>query len=666
MGMVARRLSLGILLIALASAVLLLSEARPRGAQSQHMPRVAVLQQTSQPTLDEGVDGMLQGLAEGGFVDGRTILLRRYNAEGDAGTSSTIAKEITSGQYDLVLTASTLSMQAVANANKQGKTRHVFALVTDPFAALPMLRRDDPLAHPPYMAGYATMQPVDEAFALARKLFPRLSTVGVVWNPAESNSEVATSMARAACKTKRLELLEATVDNSSGVKESASSLVARGVQALFVGGDTTVLTALETVVEVARQARIPVFTVIPGSAKKGTLFDVGADYHEVGHVAGTLAARILHGTDPATVPIENVVPKTMVVNITTASGLKDPWRIPDDVLAAAQTVIDAEGVHVKSAPGRPKAASAASSSAPALSKTWKLDLLEYVDVPDVEEAERGIRAGLEAAALVDGRDYSLTKRSAQGDMPTLSTLVDAAVNAGTDLLFTLSTPTLQAALQRARGLPIVFTFVADPLKAGAGRTSADHLHNVTGVPTTAAYEEVLALARECLPEARRLGTLFVPAEVNSVYNKDQLALAAPKYGFELVTVPVNSSAEVSDAALALLSKGIDAVCQAGSNQTSAAFASIALPATRARIPVFGFLTSDLQQGAAVVAVRDYFDAGREAAALAARIMRGEEPGKIPFQPLGGSRILVNLKAARAVGLDIPPSLLARATAVGGR
>src|SRR5262245_28299151 len=123
MGIEARRLSLGIFLVALTSAVLLLSETRPRGAQSQHLPRVAVLQQTSQRTLDEGVKGMLQGLAEGGFVDGRTILLRRYNAEGDAGTSSTIAKEITSGQYDLILTASTLSMQAVANANKQGKTR---------------------------------------------------------------------------------------------------------------------------------------------------------------------------------------------------------------------------------------------------------------------------------------------------------------------------------------------------------------------------------------------------------------------------------------------------------------------------------------------------------------------------------------------------------------
>src|SRR5262249_55844329 len=193
------------------------------------------------------------------------------------------------------------------------------------------VRGDAPPPPPPYMAGYATMQPVDEAFALARKLFPRLSTVGVVWNPAESNSEVATSMARAACKGMRLELLEATVDNSSGVKESAGPLVGRGVGGLFVGGDTTVLTALDTVVEVARQARIPVFTVIPGSAKKGTLFDVGADYREVGHVAGTLAARILHGTDPATIPIENVVPKTKVINTTTAAGLKDPCRIHDDV-----------------------------------------------------------------------------------------------------------------------------------------------------------------------------------------------------------------------------------------------------------------------------------------------------------------------------------------------
>src|SRR5262249_17744144 len=157
-----------------------------------------------------------------------------------------------------------------------------------------------------------------------------------------------------------------------------------------------------------------------------------------------------------------------------------------------------------------------------LAKTWKVDLLEYVNVQDVEDGEHGIRAGLRDAGLVEGRDFQVRVRNAQGDMATLSALVDAAVGGGTDLLMTLSTPTLQAAMQRAGGLPIVFTFVADAMAAGAGRSNTDHLPNVTGVPTMAAYNEMLDIIQECLPAARHLGTLFVPAEVNSVYNKDQI------------------------------------------------------------------------------------------------------------------------------------------------
>src|SRR5262249_53826766 len=299
-------------------------------------------------------------------------------------------------------------------------------------------------------------------------------------------------------------------------------------------------------------------------------------------------------------------------------------------------------------------------------KVWRLDLLEFITVIDVEEAERGIRTGLPAAGLVEGRDYELTVRSAHGDMPTLSALVDAAVSEGTDLILTLSTPTLQAALQRARGLPIVFTFCADPVAAGAGKSAEDHLPNVTGVASASAYEDVLALIRECLPSARRLGTLFVPAEVNSVFSRDRVADAAPKYGFELVSLASNTTSEVPDATLALPSHHIHAVCQIGSNQTPAAFASIALPAQRAKMPVFAFLTSDFDQGATAVIARDYFDAGQQVAGLAARIMHGESPAGIPFQPIRKTRTLVNLDLARAAGLSIPPAVLARADVVTGR
>jgi ABC-type uncharacterized transport system substrate-binding protein len=176
---------------------------------------------------------------------------------------------------------------------------------------------------------------------------------------------------------------------------------------------------------------------------------------------------------------------------------------------------------------------------------------------------------------------------------------------------------------------------------------------------------MMELVRQCLPRARRLGTLFAPAEVNSVYNKELMVRAAARHGLEVVALPVNTSTDIPDATLSLLAERVDAICQGGSNLTAAAFASITRPATRVRVPVFGYLTSDFGNGAALVLARDYYDGGREAGAMAARIMRGERPAAIPFKPLRATQLLVNLEAARELGLTIPSTVVARATKVIG-
>lgn len=964
-----KRLWLGLFLMLLASGILLMSDSAHRKTSANKQPHVAILQHISQPFIDEGVQGMLDGLAAGGFVDGKTVSIRRYNAENDLPTANTIAKEITNGQYELVLTASTLSLQAVANANRAGKALHVFALVSDPFGAGVGINRDQPLQHPRHLAGYGTMQPVAEAFQLARRLFPELHTVGVVWNPTEANSEAQIKVARATCHDLGVDLIEASVDNTAGVMEAAASLVGRDVQALWVGGDITVMAALDAVVGEARKGRIPVFTSMPGGVERGALFDLGADYHEVGRLAGELAAQILHGTDPASIAVKNVMPVSLWVNPAVTGRLRDNWSwppevlrtahvagekapagalrgppvgrtfkvgvvyfapeagadicmqglfdglrdqgfvegknlevhrahaqaeianipallqnfdslgldliipmstpcltaacgtvrhtpvvftyvydpiaagagesfsnhnpnvtgvgsfppiedtadmiqqllpgvktigtvynsseansrkvievarevftrrgidleevsivnanevfqasqalaarhiqgfwitgdntaiqgfdaivkiandarlpiinndpelvekgalacvgigfhqagyaaarlaarvllganpkdipienvavktvsvnlkvaqrlgvtIPESILRQADVIIDEQGVHQRQ-PAPQAVTPGISAAPPPLAKTWKVDVLEYVNVLDVEEGEKGIREGLHASGLVEGRDYRLKVRNAQGDMPTLGALVDAAVSDGADLIMTLSTPTLQAALQRSRGLPIVFTFVADAISAGAGRSNEEHLPNVTGVPTTSAYAELIAVVRECLPAVRRLGTLFVPAEVNSVYNKDRLTETARQQGIEVVAVAANTSAEMSDAAAALCNQPIDAVVQIAGNLTTASFASLTQAARRARIPLFGSLSSDSLAGAAVVVARDYFDGGRDAGMMAARIMRGERPADIPFQPLKKTKTIINLESARATGLTVPDSLRQR-------
>jgi len=654
-----KRLILGIVLIVLAAGLLLFSDWKDRSPRLRPMPRIAILQHSSQPLLDEGVEGMLQALKDNGFIDGQTIAITKYNAENDIPTGNAIAKEITDGRFDLVLTASTLSMQAVANANKAGKTIHVFGLVADPFVAGVGLKREDPLDHPGHLVGIGTFMPVADGFRLARRLFPGLSSVGVVWNPGEANSRAFTLKAREVCGELGIKLVETNVDNSSGIFEAATSLVSRGVQALWVGGDVTVLAAIDSVITAANKGRIPVFTITPPSARRGALFDMGANFFEVGRDTGKLAAQILNGADPSTIPIRDYVPKKLMVNKLALNGLRDPWTLPEDIIAGADVVIDETGVHEKTT-------SARQVSQARLIRKWKVRLVEYVNVLDVEEARKGVMDGLREAGLVEGRDYEVKILNAQGDMATVNSLIDSAVSEGADLLITLSTPTLQAALQRARNLPIVFTYVASPVAAGAGRSDEDHLPNVTGVYVAGAYEEMLQIIRECIPSARVLGTLFVPSEVNTVFHKDKTAEAAQKLGMELVAVAANTSSEVADAAVALCSRKLDAVCQIGGNLTASSFPSIAQAAKRARLPVFAFLSSLAKQGASVVVSRDYADGGREAALMAARVMRGESPAKIPFQPVKKTRLIVNLEAARDCGLKLPQSLIKRADEVIGQ
>src|SRR5690349_14017817 len=173
------RLSLGFSLIALTAALLLASDWHQRRPAAQRIPQLAILFLSSQPVLQEGLEGALETLRENGLIDGQNIALRQFNAEGDMATLNAIARQVTDGQFDMVMTFSTPAMQAVAKANTKGKAIHVFGLVADPFAAGVALRRDAPLDHPRHLVGSGIPLPVAESFRLARQMFPRLKTVEI-------------------------------------------------------------------------------------------------------------------------------------------------------------------------------------------------------------------------------------------------------------------------------------------------------------------------------------------------------------------------------------------------------------------------------------------------------------------------------------------------------
>lgn len=677
MGQIVRRLSLGVVFIGLASAVLLWSDAprrapmpgrtgtAPDSPQPARVLKVALMQMASQPIIDDGAAGVIIGLKEAGFVEGTNLHLTRFNAEGDMATGNAMALELTSGGYDLVITLTTGALQAVANANKQRKVPHVFGLVTDPTKAGVGVGTE-PLDHPSHMVGIGTLQPVADSLRMAQLLNPKVARIGVAWNPAEVNSEVCTKLARDACRDLKLEMLEATVENTAAVNESIASLVSRDVDALWVGGDVTVLGAFDLVVKAAKNAHIPVCTCMPGNALKGSLFDVGANYYEVGVSIGRLAGRVLSGDEIAKLPVTIAIPPKLMLNKLALDGLHDGWAIPPEVIQKADAIIDEQGLHEKrpkpNEPPRPGAASTKSPDKP-LTKVWQLRLLSYINSPDVEEAEKGLVEGMKSGGLVEHRDYELKMANAQGDMTALHGMVDSALADHPDLLLTISTQALQSAIQRARGTPIVFTMVANPFAAGVATTEADHLPNVTGAYGSNDVGSMLPIIKQVMPKARRIGALFAPTEVNSVYSHDLLVKGAKGAGYELISLGVNSPSEAPDVTQSLCGQGIDLICLPNSNLAGSSFPTIVQSAKRAKIPVFAFLGGMAPQGAVVVLTRDYHDMGFDSGAIAARVMRGEKPAAIPLHQSHKNKLFINREAAKAADLALPESLLKSADRV---
>jgi ABC-type uncharacterized transport system substrate-binding protein len=640
--------------MAAAAAVLLLSDLGSRvstapKANAGRVMRVAMLQHASQAILDQGREGMIAGLKEKGWEQSKNLELKLYNAEGDNAVSQTIAKEMAGGGYDLLMTISTVSLQAVANANKAGGTKHVFALVSDPSIAGVGVSKANPLDHPAHLAGFGTMQPIAEAFKVAREMNPVLAKVGVVWNAAEANSEAQVKLARKVCAEMGLELMESTVDNSSGVAEAAGALVARGADALWMGGDVTVMTAADSLIATAKKGRIPVFTVIPPNVKKGSLFDLGADYPEVGRLAGNLAGEILSGRSPATVPITNVMPEMLALNEQATQDLKATWEITDAMRQRAQLIIDAKGVEQK----RANANAAPNPSG----KKWKIAIVNYIESGPSDDTMAGMKEAWKRSKLVEGKDYVISYRCAQADIASLNGIFDAVLTEGADIVVPMSTPALQAAVQKVKKVPVVFSVIANPVVAGAGKSFTDHLPNITGVSVLAPVDAALDMIQKHFPQYRKLGTLFCPAEANSVDLKESFEKLCKERGLTLECVAVNSSSDIADASLSLVARPIDAVVQISDNITTAGFNALTKAARQVQRPLISLNSTTLPLGAPISLGRDYHNCGEATTEMIERVIRGEDVAKMPFILPPKLFYSASPANAAAVGMTLPEALL---------
>lgn len=289
---------------------------------------IGITQIVSHPSLDAAVTGFKAALEEAGIE----ATYDEQNAQGDQATASSIASKFASADLDLVLAVATPAAQTAAQAISD--TPILFTAVTDPVAADLVDSMEAPGGN---LTGTTDMNPVAEQIALVKQLNPDAKKVGVLYSSGEVNSEVQVELAREAAKAEGLELVEKTVTVASEVLQAAQSL--GDVDAIYVPTDNTVVSALDSVIQVAETDQIPLIAGEADSVAKGGLITYGLDYEELGRQTGEMAVKILRdGADPATTPVESQKTPKLVINLTAAKNMG--VEVPQALLDKADETID--------------------------------------------------------------------------------------------------------------------------------------------------------------------------------------------------------------------------------------------------------------------------------------------------------------------------------------
>jgi putative ABC transport system substrate-binding protein len=236
-----------------------------------------------------------------------------------------------------------------------------------------------------------------------------------------------------------------------------------------------------------------------------------------------------------------------------------------------------------------------------------------------------------------------------------------------DLMLAQSTPTTAALLQQTSTMPIVFFSVGDPVGEGFVKSLPRPGGNVTGFINMEASmsSKWLELLEEITPGLKRVAILFNPATApgGGSYYLDPFNTAVQSSGIQSIAAPVHNTSEIESVIAAQARKPNSGLVVMSDVFPLVHRTEIAALAARYRLPAVYPYRQFAEVGGLLSYGNDLRDNYRRAATYADRILRGEQPSELPVQVPVKFELVINLKAAKAIGLDVPPTLLARADEV---
>jgi putative ABC transport system substrate-binding protein len=296
-------------------------------------------------------------------------------------------------------------------------------------------------------------------------------------------------------------------------------------------------------------------------------------------------------------------------------------------------------------------------------KVWRIGYLAP-GMPDDEPLLQAFLQGLRALGYIEGQNIVIEHRTAEGQFDTLPALAKELARLKVDVIVAPTTPVARAAKGATTSIPVVFTIVSDPVGSGLVTSFSHPGGNVTGMTDMDVdlAGKRLDLLKQLLPRLKRVGALGYPADKVWEPEWKEAQEAARRLRIDIVPVLITAPNDLEIAFVAL-NRRVEALLVAPQAFFAVHRRSIIELASRSRLPAIHERRVFPEGGALMSYGPNYAALLRKTARHVDKILKGTEPADLPVEQPTEYELVINLKTAKALGLTIPQSILARADEV---
>lgn len=317
-----------LLMILSASTILLATSAMAAS------PVISVNQFVEHPALDAVLKGLQDYLKDNGV----SAEFKVHNAQANMGTATQIGQQMIGEKSDLLIAIATPSAQATAQALSKApadlKRPLLFTAVTDPVAAGLVEAIDKPGE---FVTGVSDLLPVEKHLEMITTYKPDIKKLAILYNAGEANSKAIVASVKELSSKFGFTVVEATAPKTADVYAAAKSLVGR-CDAVFIPTDNTIVAALESVIKVGTQNKLPIFAADVDSVARGAVAAMGFDYYKHGYQTGAMAKKVLEGAAPGSLPVEFQKELQLQINLKAAEAMGAP--APEMLIKQASKVYE--------------------------------------------------------------------------------------------------------------------------------------------------------------------------------------------------------------------------------------------------------------------------------------------------------------------------------------